>query len=333
MKFKENISLAQFSHYKIGGNARFFFEPKNEKEVAWAVREAKLKKIPVFVLGGGTNLLIGDAGFNALVLRMNLKSIALKKAKRKSGALIEVGAGVSMAKLLDYATTKSYSGLEWAGGLPGTLGGAIRGNAGCFGGEMKDSIVSVRSFDPKKMKIAMRSLEACRFDYRDSVFKTARGKNAAANEIILSATLAMKKGNKKAIARSIREKIEYRQKNHPMEYPNIGSMFKNIPLSHLEKQAGKKYKMALAEQSFELRGSQFSIKIDPFPVLSAAKFISESGLRGVSFGGAMISPKHPNFIVNILGASSVDVENLMLLAKTEVKKKFGVVLEEEIQTV
>jgi UDP-N-acetylmuramate dehydrogenase len=198
---------------------------------------------------------------------------------------------------------------------------------------MKDNIVSVRSFDTRKMKIIVRTAKECKFDYRDSVFKKMSGKNAAAHEIILSATLALKKGDKKIITASIREKIEYREKNHPLEYPNIGSMFKNVPLWRLHKRESKKYQAALAKQSFEFRGSQFSVKTDPFPVISAAKLISESGLRGVSFGGAMISPKHPNFIVNILGAASFDVQNLMLLARTEVKRKFGVVLEEEIQTV
>ena len=140
MKFQENVSLAKFSNYKIGGIARYFFEPKNEREVVWAVREAKARKLPIFVLGGGTNLLLSDAGFYGLVVAGDDGGCG-ENVKAKNGAKkfsSEAGAGVSMAKLLDYATSKSLSGLEWAGGLPGTLGGAIRGNAGCFGGEIKD---------------------------------------------------------------------------------------------------------------------------------------------------------------------------------------------------
>lgn len=344
MKFQENVALSQFSNYKIGGLARFFFEPKNEKEVSWAVGEAKKRKLPIFILGGGTNLLLSDQGFYGLVLRPALASVKIKRGAE--GAIVEVGSGISMAKLLDRTVAESLSGLEWAGGLPGLLGGAIRGNAGCFGGEIKDSVVSVRSFDAKKMKFVERSTDACAFGYRDSIFKK-NGAHGGVGEIILSAKLRLAKGNKKEIADGIAEKIAYRAKNHPLEYPNIGSIFKNIALveNHFPKQKGKgsgqprihltkkQYQAALAKQKIEFRGSQFSVKNDPFPVISTAKLISETGLRGVSFGGAMISGKHPNFIVNVLGAGSGDVKNLIGLAKAEVKRKFGIVLEEEVQIV
>jgi UDP-N-acetylmuramate dehydrogenase len=316
MKFQENVSLAAYSNYKIGGIARYFFAPKNEREVAWAVHEAKAQKLPIFVLGGGTNLLLSDAGFYGLVLKPTIT--VMKKKKDDDRMVIETGAGVSMAKLLDYAVSKSLSGLEWAGGLPGTLGGAIRGNAGCFGGEMKDAVLSVRSFNVKSEKVVERTVRACKFDYRESVFKTV-------DEVILSATLAMTKGDKKEIARVVREKIEYRAKNHPLEYPNIGSIFKNVPVPT---RGGK-----MKDGMLVFHGSQFSVKTDPFPVISAAKLISETGLRGVSFGGAMISAKHPNFIVNVLNAGAGDVKNLIALAKAEVKRKFGVALEEEVQVV
>ncbi len=325
MKFRENVSLAQFSNYRIGGAARFFFEPKNERETAWAVREAREGKLPLFILGGGTNVLLLDNGFDGLVIRPAFAGIATGKA-------IKVGAGVSMADLLRYTVARGLSGLEWAGGLPGTLGGAIRGNAGCFGGEIKDVVASVRSFDMKTMKIVERKTKDCQFGYRDSIFKRV-DKTGGAGEIILSATLALAKGDKKIIARTINEKIEYRIKNHPLEYPNIGSIFKNVPLSDIHDAASRKYEAALAKQSLIFRGSQFSVKTDPFPVISAAKLIAESGLRGVSFGGAMIAAKHHNFIVNVLAASSDDVQNLISLAKSKVKKKFGVALAEEVQVV
>ena len=319
MKFQENVSLAHFSNYKIGGNARFFFVPKNEKEVAWAVAEAQAKKLPIFILGGGTNLLIADEGFNGLVIKPALAEI------KQKGNLLTIGSGITITQLLNYVLKHSLSGLEWAGGLPGTLGGAIRGNAGCFGGEIKDCVVSVRSFDMEKMKIVERNARACKFNYRDSIFK-----NSGASEIILSATLEFEKGDKKKIAQSIQEKIEHRVKNHPLEYPNIGSIFKNVPLAQV---VHAQSAIRNPQSSIKFRGSEFSVKTDPFPVISAAKLISESGLRGVSFGGAMISPKHPNFIVNMLNAQANDVKSLIELAKAEVKTKFGVVLEEEVQTI
>jgi len=319
-QFKEHVPLSKFSHYKIGGPARFFFEAKDAGEVQWAVKEAKKRKLPIFILGGGTNLLISDEGFNGLVLRPDIRDIKGK------GTTLTVGAGVSMANVLKFAVAHSLAGLEWAGGLPGTVGGAVRGNAGCFGGEIKDSIVSVRSFDIKTMKIITRSARGCAFAYRHSVFKKKNG-----SEIVLGATLALRPGNKKELARVVKERIAYRAEHHPLEHPNIGSIFKNVPLSVVHDEDGIKYKKVLHEKMLVLRGSSFSIKTDPFPVISAGKLISESGLRGVSAGGAMISPKHPNFIVNVLGAGSNDVQCLITLAKAEVRKKFNIPLEEEIQ--
>lgn len=319
-KLKENIPLSKFSHYKIGGPARFFFEAKSEAEIVWAVQEAKKRKLPVFILGGGTNLLISDDGFDGLVLRPDLRNIKTK------GTTMTVSAGVSMADLIKSAAAHSLAGFEWAGGLPGTVGGAVRGNAGCFGGEIKDRVILVRSFDMKKMKVITRNARACAFAYRHSIFKK---KNGA--EIILSVIFALQKGNKREITRVIKERIQYRKTHHPLEYANIGSIFKNIPLSVVHEKGSTQYREALHAKSLSLRRSQFSVKTDPFPVISAAKLISESGLRGVSLGGAMISPKHSNFIVNALGAGSSDVTNLITLAKAEVDKKFGVKMEEEIQ--
>jgi len=321
-KFKENVPLRGFSNYKIGGPARFFFEPKTEAELRWAVKTAKAKKLPVFVLGGGTNLLIDDAGWNGLVVRPTFGGITVR------GRTMSAGAGVAMSVLLNLSTKKSLSGFEWAGGLPGFLGGAIRGNAGCFGGEIKDIVASVRSFDMVTMKTVTRTARECRFGYRTSIFKKKNGR-----EIILSAVFTMKKGDKKKIARDIKEKIDYRKKTQPLEYPNIGSIFKNVALAVVCKKGGKKYEAAVAGGALVFRGSDFSVKNDPFPVISTAKLIAEAGLRGAVSGGALISPKHPNFIVNSAGASSLDVKNLIALVKRRVRAKFGVVLKEEVQII
>lgn len=321
-KFKENVALRDWSNYKIGGPAKFFFAPKNEKEIRWAVGEAKAKKLPVFILGGGTNLLIDDAGFKGLVIK---PEITIMKPK---GLELTVGSGVLMADLLKFCAKRSLSGLEWAGGLPGTVGGAIRGNAGCFGGEMKDVVASVKSFDTKAMKIIERKAEQCMFGYRSSIFKKNGGR-----EIILEAVLRLSKGNKKEISDAITEKIEHRKRNHPLDYPNIGSIFKNVPLITIYKKTSTHYKSAIKRARISFRNSEFSVKKDPFPVISAAKLISETGLRGVSLGGAMISGKHPNFIVNVLDARSLDVKELIRLAKAQVRKKFRITLEEEVQIV
>jgi UDP-N-acetylmuramate dehydrogenase len=308
IKVKKDILLSEFSNYKIGGPASYFFAAKNDGEIIEAVKWAKDKKLPIFILGGGTNLLISDSGFDGLVLKPDINFLEV------SGNKITAGAGVLMADLLKFCIKNNLSGLEWAGGLPGTLGGAVRGNAGAFGGEVKDSIESVKSFNTKDQKIINRKNSGCRFGYRSSIIKE---KNGA--EIVLSATLKLQKGDSGKIKSAIAEKIDYRKERHPLEYPNIGSIFKNIEL--------KSFSPSLRKNLASM------VKTDPIPVVPVAFLISEAGLKGISFGGAMISPKHPNFIVNVLEAKAIDVLSLINLVKLEIKKKYKVDLEEEVQIV
>jgi UDP-N-acetylmuramate dehydrogenase len=304
-KFQKNIPLAHFSSYKIGGPSRYFFAAKTTEEIRGALAEAKRQKLKTFILGGGTNLLIPDEGFKGLVLRPEVAALSA------DGAEIEVGAGVAIANLLDFTVQRGLSGLEWAGGLPGTVGGAIRGNAGAFGGETKDSVRRVRSLSAKTLEERTWTNAECRFSYRSSIFKEKDGE-----EVILSAVFQLAKGEPKKIRVAIQEKIDYRNVRHPMEYPNIGSIFKNVPVD------------GVPERTVEL--AKAVIKNDPFPVIPAAYLLAEAGLKGVAYGGAMISPKHPNFIVNVLDARASDVKALMALAQAEVQKKFGVSLEPEV---
>lgn len=301
------IDLKTYSNYKIGGRARQFCNPKNVEGLKEAVLNARKEKLPIFILGGGTNLLISDKGFDGLVLKPEMNTLQV------SGLTLRVGAGVLIEDLLNFTISKGLSGFEWAGGLPGTVGGAIRGNAGAFGGETKDNIHEVTSLDISSEipKVVARDNVECNFGYRNSIFKINDGR-----EVITEAIFKMKKGDKKAIRAAIEEKIAYRKARQPLEYPNIGSIFKNVDLRLVP----KKLHVELAHV----------VKTDPFPVVPTAHLISECGLKGVSWGGAMISPKHPNFIVNVLDAKAEDVKTLIKLVKTGVKEKFGIKLEEEV---
>ena len=166
MNFQEFVPLAHFSSYKIGGPARYFFEPKTERELVDGVRmwrEDASRYDGFFILGGGTNLLISDEGWKGIVVKPSLKTL-----EERSDDKVFVEAGVLMKELISFTLEKSLSGLEWAGGLPGTVGGAIRGNAGCFGGETKDAIVSVRALSLDDLKIREFSRDECDFAYRSS---------------------------------------------------------------------------------------------------------------------------------------------------------------------
>jgi UDP-N-acetylmuramate dehydrogenase len=212
------------------------------------------------------------------------------------------------------------------------VGGAVRGNAGCFGGEMKDAVVAVRSFDIAAEKFVVRTASACRFGYRESIFKKKEHRKRG-GEIVTQVTLRLARGDAKKIARAVREKIAYRTARQPLDYPNIGSIFKNVPLEALYAKTSPRYRAAVKKGEVIVRGVRCSVKRDPFPVIPAARLIAESDLRGVSMGGAMVSVKHPNFIVNTLGADVWDVAVLVRLVKEVVRRRFGIRLEEEVQVV
>ena len=305
--FEEKVLLSKYSNYKIGGPAQYFFQAKNIDEISEAVKMAAKKKLPIFILGAGTNILFSDEGFNGLVLKPDIQFI------ERGGNLVRVGAGILMSQLLNDLITNNLSGLEWAAGLPGTLGGAIRGNAGSFGGETQTIIKEVVSLDisSPQPKIIKRNNSDCDFGYRSSIFKINDG-----GEIIIEATLTLKRGERKLMQTMAEKNLNYRRQRQPLEHSSIGSIFKNVNLKKISKKQHKIFNSI--------------VKNDPFPVIPAAHLISEAGLGGISYGGAMISPKHPNFIVNVLNANAKDVKNLIELVKKEVEKKFNIGLEEEI---
>jgi UDP-N-acetylmuramate dehydrogenase len=136
-KFKKNIKLAPYTTFGIGGNAKYFFTAKTKKELIEAIRESKRIKIPLFILGGGSNVLISEGGFNGLVIKISNSKFKFK------GFKIFTEAGVLLSKIVNESARKGLSGLEWAGGIYGTIGGAIRGNAGAFGREIKDVVEKI----------------------------------------------------------------------------------------------------------------------------------------------------------------------------------------------
>ena len=307
LKVLKNEYLKNHTNYKIGGKADCLIIVEDEKEILEAVDLAK-KYAKFFILGGGSNVLFSDKGFDGTIIK-----IALKDIKRQKDGLF-VSAGVLMAELLDFYLEKGFSGLEWAGGLPGTVGGAIRGNAGAFGGEMKDCVLEVKSIDYKNSepKIIIRNNKDCLFGYRDSVFKHN-------GEIILSAIFKLTKRDREEIKKEINKHILYREERQPLEYPSAGSTFKNIPLDSVSQEVVKEFGAV--------------IKNDPFPVIPVAAVLDRLGLKGRELGGAQISEKHPNFFVNKNNACFSDVIGLINLAKEKALEKYGIILKEEIEIV
>lgn len=304
MNLRQNVPLKDYSNYKIGGFSKYFAEVSSKEELSEVLSNWQID-LPIFILGKGTNILISEEGFDGLVIHNNINGIEMENEK------VEVGAGTLVSDFLNFCIENSLSGFEWAGGLPGSVGGAVRGNAGAFKGETKDSVYSVNSINLKTLKETTRNNKECEFSYRSSIFKTKK-----TDEIILSVTFKLTKGDKDSIKKSIQDKIDYRNEKHPMELPSIGSTFKNIPVMDLTDLQKRKL-------------IQFA-KDDPFPVIPVAKLLYLCDLKGKRVGDAQISEKHPNFIVNLGSARSQDVKKLIGIAKKAVHKKFNLELEEEI---
>ncbi|MCD6233080.1 UDP-N-acetylmuramate dehydrogenase [bacterium] len=310
-KFKRNISLKNFTTFKIGGRAKYFFEAKTKGDLIRAISWAKEKKLPFFIFGGGSNLLVSDEGFEGLVIKMKNEKCKIKNENSKCKIFCE--SGVKLDSLVKLATENNLSGIEWAAGIPGTVGGAIYGNAGAFGCSMGSIVHTVEALDVSKGKVKEKIFcnKECRFHYKDSVFK--RNKNL----IIFSCVLSLYRSEKNKIRQRIREYLTYRQKNQPLDFPSAGSVFKNVELTKVNEKAIKEFPQS---KSFILQGK-----------VPAGFLIERCSLKGKKIGGAQISKKHANFIVNVDGACARDVLKLIDLAKKKVKAKFGLVLREEIQ--
>lgn len=283
-QIKKNIALASHTTFKIGGVADYFLTVETREDLIKAIKTAKKFKLPFFLLAGGSNVLVSDEGFRGLVIKFRNSKFEVKDSK------IVTEAGVMLGELVNASAEVELTGLEWLAGIPGTIGGAIRGNAGAFGKSMIDLVRKVEVLEVDfDLKIKNYELDDCHFSYRSSVFKKKKGL------IILSAEIQLEKGSKEKILENIKRNLNYRKEKHPLEFPSAGSIFKN------------------PEDS------------------SAGKLIGNCGLGGKKIGQAQISKKHANFIVNLGKAKAKDVLELIDLAKQEVKKKFGIELEEEIQ--
>ena len=302
---KKDVPLASFTTFKIGGPAKYFLEVESKEQLIKTLLIAQELKEPFFILGGGSNLVVSDKGFDGLLIKMQNKKYETVDQN------IIAEAGVLLDDLVKSSLENSLMGLEWAAGIPGTLGGAIRGNAAAFGNSMDNLISQVEVFDSKTQRIERLKKVGCQFDYKNSIFKQNP------HLIILSAELQLKRGSKKEIEKKINEYLKYRETNHPLDFPSAGCIFQN--------------------QKSKIRDQKL---LDEFPMLEqsnkkgeipAGFLIDKCGLKGRRIGQAQISEKHANFIVNAGGAKGEDVLQLISLIKKKVKDKFGIELEEEIQ--
>lgn len=218
LKLEENYPLAPLTTFKIGGNCPLIAFPSTLDQVKTCLQEAKQQNIPTIPMGNGSNLLISDQGYQALFLHTkNLKEISLTAPTE-----IQAQSGILLGKLAYFASEHSLTGLEFAHGIPGTLGGGIRMNAGAYGGELSQVLTSVTSINLNTLETITRPTPELDFSYRHSLFSTTP-------ELILSATLSLNTGEQSEIKETMKTLAEQRKEKQPLQYPSCGSTFKRPP--------------------------------------------------------------------------------------------------------
>lgn len=305
-QLKQNYPLADLSTFKIGGNAEYFAELTTKEEVEAAFAWAKEQGLAITVLGGGSNILISDAGVKGLVVRPHNQILEFSELSCVCGTSIEV------RQLAEAAFDKTLSGIEWSIGIPGSVGGAIRGNAGAHGGSFDKVVDRVIVFDAENFSWNSFAKEECAFTYRTSRFKLEP------HYIIWEIHLSLSAGDRNTMKQAMDEYREYRRTSQPKE-PSAGCIFKNLFAVDVEKQNADLYQQALSDN--KVRGGK----------IGAGYLVQRLGLKGLSNGGAKISEQHANFIVNADHASSEDVSGIIAVVKEKVKNQFNIELEEEVQ--
>ena len=306
LHIRKQEPLSRHTSFGIGGPADMFVEVAGPLEIAESIELALREKVPYFVIGGGTNILFADAGYRGLVIKIADGGIAVR------GPVIEAGAGISLKRITETARDQSLAGMANLAGIPGSLGGAVRGNAGAFGTEIGGLVRSVKVFNKDTGMVRELSTEACGFAYRESLFKKQ------VELIILSAEILLTPGDKGIISSEMERIIALRESKHAQSAKCAGSFFMN-PVVKDEK---------LREEFTRDTGAP--PKDEKLP---AGWLIDHVGLRGKHVGGARVSDQHPNYIINTGGATAEDVIILVSLFKRRVRDDLRVQLKEEVQMV
>jgi len=320
MKVYQNIFLKNYLWFKIGGKASLVIDIPSKEDLIETLHFIKENKIQnIFVLGEGSNLLFRDELFDGAILHFtepNPSSIKLVEDET-----IECFAGESLDSVIRFAFDNNLVGLEWAGGLPGTVGAAVRGNVGAFGGEIKDTFQKAHGFrlltDENYEELSLDNSEM-EFAYRTSRVKREK-------LIVVSSLFKLKKGDKEEVEKAKEvyyANINYRNEKHPLEYPNCGSVFKNISKpDEVEKV------ISVWPDIKSLVDTKWHGKV------SMGYIIDRLGLKGFRVGNAQVSEKHQNFIINLGEATSHDVKKIITTIEKKVQDTFGFTPEVEIEIV
>lgn len=298
---REHVPLSPLTTFEIGGAARYFVEVETEDEIREVLAFAREHELSTYIIAGGSNVLVPDAGLNGLVMRITGDSY------RMLGAKLEAKAGCTLLTLIHATAAEGLGGWEKLAGIPGSIGGAVRGNAGAFGPEIRDFVTWVRALNSITGDVHEFSNAECEFDYRMSFFK----KNP--EWIILGVHLAFEQGESLLSKQKIEETIAEREKRHIQNVKAAGSFFMN-PVAPLN--IVSQFEL---EKGVKSRGSR----------VPAGWLIEKAGMKGLRLGGAQCSDQQANYIVNVDYASAENVRELAQKIKKKVRQQFDVSLQEE----
>lgn len=327
MKIQQNISIAKRSTFKVGGKASFFCEVKNFKDLVGAVEAANRLNTPFKLMAGGSNIVFPDGVLNEFLIKVKSFSRPFIKIE---GSKIEVDSGAELMKLIKTAIRNGLKGLETLSGIPGTVGGAIVGNAGAYGHSISEVVDKIEVFGPVRnsppkgssgprlragavsngmgWKRYWLSNKDCRFHYRHSVFKEQPW-------IVLRAVLKFKKENPKELKKTSQNIIIARIKKYKSGLRCPGSFFKNVLVSETSQKS-----LRLIDKEKIIEGK-----------IPAGYLLEQVGAKGMHLGGIRIADFHGNLLINSGTATAKDVKKMAEILKMRVQKKFGINLEEEIR--
>ncbi len=291
-KLQLNVPLSRFTSARVGGPAELFLTVHSGTELQTAVELAYAQHLPYFILGGGSNILVADAGVRGLVIMNRAKSVTFRHSG--AGVVCTVESGMNLSSLARQCIGKGLGGLEWAIGIPGTVGGAVVGNSGAHGGDMSQILRAVSVWEPGR-GVRIYGNEEMEYSYRDSILKREQDKFRPRRVVISAELVLTPEPANVLLARA--DAFTARRKQTQPGGASMGSMFKN-PENYY-----------------------------------AGYLIDTAGLKGFKVGGASISEKHANFFVNNEEATAEDIRTLIAEAWNVVREKFGVEMELEVELV
>ena len=305
-RLKENELLSKHTNFRVGGLAHWFVDIRTIDELKQVLILVQKQQIPWFVMGGGSNILASDEGFSGVVLQMAMRGSKIE------GTHVIVEAGATTAALARTTAEAGLEGLEWAISLPGTIGGAVRGNAGCFGGEMKDVVEQVTVLRNGQMIVLKK--DDLQFGYRESFLKHSK-------DIVVKIEMILRPGDSAVLKEKMKEMLEKRKASQPLSAGSAGCIFKNYDIAN-------EIELARLKQEADIPPAVLVLRR-----VSAGWLVDQLDLKGTKIGDAQISLEHGNFMLNLGHATASEIVQLIALVKTKASDRFGIYLQEEIEYV